>query len=498
VGEETHRTAARVTKNTVAQVIALASTTVSKLLITIIIGRLFGAERVGEFAFVMTLSLMFTFLSTAGMPLALIREVATHRGQAHRYAENGLTIVAVTGLATIPLMIVTASLLGRPTTTCMAVGFAGLALALDGLAQTVCSVFNGFERMEMASAVTIVQEFAFLIVGVVVLFLDLPFLWLFLIYVPSRLAGLLVSLPLYRKLLGHPLRPGWDVPFAREMLRITVPYAASMALAPIYLRIDLVMLTVYHGNVAAGIYEAATSIFYRFNVFARTINNALMPLMALAFESQAEHVRSYINAAVKYQVVLGMPLSVTCVMLAGPLMHLLYGKGFELSAIVFGLLAPIITLRFINHTLSTALTACGLQSACFVATASAAVFNITSNLLVLPANSFVGAAITTILTEVCFFILLYMYLARRVSHPLSFRLLIRPAFAGSTMALVLWLLRALPILPLLLLGCAVYLIALLAVGTFSQQEVQVARRVICEGLAVFRNHGWTKRLLRRA
>jgi hypothetical protein len=48
------------------------------------------------------------------------------------------------------------------------------------------------------------------------------------------------------------------------------------------------------------------------------------------------------------------------------------------------------------------------------------------------------------------------------------------------------------------LGCAVYLIALLAVGTISQQEVQVARRVICEGLAVFRNHGWTKRLLRRA
>jgi len=93
MGEQAHRTVARVTKNAVAQIIAVASTIVSKLLITIIIGRLFGAERVGEFAFVMTFGLMFTFLSTAGMPWAMIREVATHRDQAHRYVENGVTCI---------------------------------------------------------------------------------------------------------------------------------------------------------------------------------------------------------------------------------------------------------------------------------------------------------------------------------------------------------------------------------------------------------------------
>ena len=57
--------AERVAKNTVAQVIAMASTVVSKLLITIIIGRVFGAERVGDYAVVMTLSLLFTFLASA-------------------------------------------------------------------------------------------------------------------------------------------------------------------------------------------------------------------------------------------------------------------------------------------------------------------------------------------------------------------------------------------------------------------------------------------------
>lgn len=269
MGEQTHRTVVRVTKNAVAQVISLASTIISKLLITIIIGRLFGVERVGEFAFVMTLGTMFTFLATLGLPWAIIREVATHREQAYRYAENGLTLVAASGLGTIPLMVVTAFLLGRPAATCIAIGFVGLALAFDGMMQTVCGVFNGFERMEMVSIVTIVQELTFLVFGAIVLFLRLPFMWLFVVYVPSRLAGFLTSLPLYRKLLGRPLRPGWNGSFARDMLRTTMPYAANMALGPIYLRLDVVMLTFYQGNVAAGLYEAATGIFYRFNVFAR-------------------------------------------------------------------------------------------------------------------------------------------------------------------------------------------------------------------------------------
>ncbi len=472
MGQQTHRTVARVTKNVVAQIVALASTMVSKLLITIIIGRLFGAERVGEFAFVMTFSLMFSFLSTAGIPWAMIREVATHRDQAHRYTQNGLTIVTATGLTAIPLMIAIALLLGRSATTCIAVGLAGLALAFDGLAQTVCAVFNGFERMELAAAVTIVQELTFLIIGAAVLFLRLPFLWLFVIYVPSRLVGFLSSLLLYHKLLGRPLRPGWDKPFARDMLRITVPYAADMAVGPVYLHADVVMLTYFHGNVAVGLYEAATSIFYRFNVFARTINNALMPLMAREFESQVEHIRIYVNAAIKYQVAIGMPLSVACVMLAGPLMQLLYGEAFELSATAFRLLAMVITLRFIDYTLATALTASNLQSERFIAVALTAVFNVIVNLFVLPVHSFVGAAITTILTEVWSFSLLYLYLARRVSHPLDFQLLLKPAFAGSGMALILWLLRDMPILPLFLLGGVVYLIALFAVGTFSRQEVQ--------------------------
>ncbi len=495
MGESAQHAVARVSKNTIAQIVALAFTIISKLLINILIARLFGAERVGEFAFVMTFSLLFTFLATAGMPWALIREVSTHPGRVRRYAENGLSIVTTTGLLTIPLMAAVALLFNRSGDTLVAIGWVGLALVFDGLAQVVCAVFNGFERMELAAVVTIVQELAFLIMGAVVLLLDLAFSWLFVIYVPSRLMGFVTSWLLYRKLMGYSLRPRWDKPFALAMVRNAAPYAANMALGPVYLRVDVIVLNFFQGNFDAGIYEAATNIFYRFNVFARTINNALMPMMAREFETEAQRVRAYINVATKYQLAMGMPMSVAGVMLAGPLMNALYGQAFEQSAIVFGLLAPIITLRFINNTLATALTASDLQSRRSLAVAMSAVFNVALNLFVLPRYSFVGAAVTTNLTEVFFFVVLYGFLRKCLPHPLDFGFLFKPAVAGGMMALTLWVFRVLPLLPLLLLGGVVYLIAALAIGTFSKQEIQIFVRVVRQGLSVIRKYGSPKKLL---
>ena len=118
--------ATRVIKNTIAQIIAMASTIVSKLLITIVIARLFGPEKVGDFAFVTTFILLFTFLSSAGVPWALVREMAIHRDKAHRYASNGLALVSLTGLISVPLMVGIVTLLGYPPSIQLAVALTGI------------------------------------------------------------------------------------------------------------------------------------------------------------------------------------------------------------------------------------------------------------------------------------------------------------------------------------------------------------------------------------
>jgi hypothetical protein len=81
-----------------------------------------------------------------------------------------------------------------------------------------------------------------------------------------------------------------------------------------------------------------------------------------------------------------------------------------------------------------------------------------------------GATFTTIVTEICFFAGLYLVLSRQVSRPLPWGLLVRPSLAAMIMGLAIWLLADLPLLILILLAGAIYLLVLIASGAFSQEE----------------------------
>jgi O-antigen/teichoic acid export membrane protein len=491
----TYHVATRVAKNTIAQVVAMTSTVVSKLLITILIARLFGPEQVGQFAFLMTFSMVFTFLSSAGVPLALFREVAVHRDQVDRYVGNGLALVGISGLITIPVMYGVATLMGQPSDIQLAVILAGVALGFDSMAQVLYGAFAGFEQMELGSLIIIAQEVTFLLVGIAILWLGLPFLWLFAVYIPSRLMGLIVGLVTYRRVFDRWVRFQFKWPFVSKLLRTSLPFAANMALGPVYVQIDIIMLSWYRSEVAIGLYSAATSIFYRFNVFARMINNALMPLMAREFEHDPDRARKYLSAAIKYQVAFGISLSVWCFGLANWLIDFLYGPKFEASAIIFRLVSTAIILRFLNNILATTLTALGLQPSRTRAVALAALFNITLNLYVLPRYGIWGAMVTSVLTEVVFFVALYHGLAQTITHPLASVCWPRLLAAGLTMATTFWLAQNLPVPIVLALSGTAYLVALLVLRVFSPAEtyfvlrtcqiyrimpVRLKRRILCD------------------
>jgi O-antigen/teichoic acid export membrane protein len=289
---------------------------------------------------------------------------------------------------------------------------------------------------------------------------------------------LLIALYLYRRELGQALHPHFEIPFILYLLRVSIPYAANMALGPVYLRIDVLMLSYYQGSAAVGLYEAGTSIFYRFNIVARMFNNAMMPLLAREYEKESSRFRHYVHAAAKYQTAIGMPLTVLCVLLGGQIITLFYGEGFVEAGIVFSLLATIITLRFLDNMWAMMLTAVNMQKHRSIIVAIAAVFNVTLNFYFIPRYGFLGATITTILTEICFGIGLYFALSSRIPRPMPWDVLIRPSLAIAVMGLAIWFLADLPLLILVLLAGAIYLIVLIALGTFSPEEFRFFLHII--------------------
>jgi O-antigen/teichoic acid export membrane protein len=447
----------------------------SRFLFVLILARLVGRELLGDYTFVITFTTMFIFLLSLGLMPCISREVAKDRDQAPRMVGNALAITIFSGLCVVPLMVGVAALMGRSFTILIAVALAGIATVAEVMTRELTGVFAGFERMELSAAVIIVQELAFLVAGTVVLALGLPFVWLFVAYIASRLIGFGAGSAIYRRTIGT-FRLQFDWAYSRRMLRISAPFALQTALAPMYLRIDVVMLSFFHDSAAVGVYEAATNIFYRFNVFSRMFTRGLMPILTREYSMTGHQVRRIIRAIAKYQTALGVPLTVIGLTLADRIIPFLYGEGFEDSVLVFQLLSSITLVRLLQSTLATSLTSVDLQGWRAMLTAVAAAVNAGLNLVILPRYSFQGAAVTTIISEIVLLSGLYLVLRRRMPQPFSLQQFVRPFLAGLIMAAGIWVTHD-AWLPLpFLAGGSAYVISLFALGTFSVRELRVLLR----------------------
>jgi O-antigen/teichoic acid export membrane protein len=452
--------------------VTFGATAVSKFLIIIVIARLSGVEQVGDFTFVLAFTLAFSFLIDFGLSWLLIREVTKRRQDVKRYINNALTMCLLLGIISLLLMTGGIHLLGYHQGVMWAVCLAGLALVVETIGNVFRAAFYAFERFELGTISIVVQEATFLMAGPAVLLLGLPFLWLFVAYLVSRLAGTLSSQVIYLKQVGS-VSLQVDRPFWRELLYKAFPFAMNMALSIAYLRLDILMLSFFHGNAAVGYYEAATNIFYRFSALARMFNQSLLPLISREYAIIGPRVEKYVQVAVKYQVLLGMPLTVGALLLADKLILFLYGKEFQISVRLFQLLASVTIFRLVNNTLATTLTAVELQGKRAMATGLLAGVNVLLNLFLIPRYSSLGASISTVVAEICFFLALYIFLIRVIPRITTLETLVKPALSCGVMAVALLLLRDLPLLFLIPLGGVVYVFSLSLLRTFSDSERRV-------------------------
>jgi O-antigen/teichoic acid export membrane protein len=476
LSDSAERVTRRVAKNGLAQIVRLGATMISKLLIVVVIARWRGVGEVGDFTFVLTYTLALGFLSDLGLTVLLIREIAKARERVHDYVENALTIAFVFGTLSIFAMGLSASALGYKGEIVTAVYLAAIAQVLDDVGNLYVAAFSGYERMELGALGIVIQELSFLVVGAVVLYLRLPFLWLFVIYILSRFISLVVCAQIYWKLWGKAPRLGFDWPVLKLLGRKTMPFAVSTALSPIFARFDVLQLSYFKGNVEVGYYEIASTLFYRLNVLARFYNLAIMPLIANQYPIIGDKVVGYVKQALKYQTVIGAPLTAISLILGGPLIVAVYGGNFQASVLAFQIMSTAIYLRLVDNTLGVTLTAMNMEGPRTVAVAVLAAFNVVANLFAIPRYGYLGAAATSVITEVGYFVYLYVLVRTRLPNPFGLDML-RPFLASLVMALPLLLLNRVSVWLLLPLGLVLYAVLALPLRVITLQEMEFLLRV---------------------
>jgi O-antigen/teichoic acid export membrane protein len=447
--------------------------------------RVLGPQGTGAYTFAVVVVGYFDILVNFGLGTLLTRDVARDPSQAERYFGN--TLATRLGLAALVLLAALA--LAGPLSGPLQIGpEVGLAIVLltigmlpSALASTAGAMFMARERMEVPAAVTVLSTLVKIGLGTAVLLAGWGIVGLAAVSLAVNLLNALVLGALLAAMLGRP-RLQLDLRFSGGLLALSWPLMLNNFLNSLFFRIDAVLLKPLAGEVALGHYATAYKFIDGLQIIPSTFVQALFPVLSRQAAGQPHELVRAFGLGLKVLLVLALPISVGTTLLAEPIVGLLAGPAFlPDSALALQVLIWFLPFSFVNGLTQYVLIALNRQRWITLSFFVAAAANLALNLWAIPRYGFLGAAVTTVVSE---WVLLapFWYAVRQHVGPVPLlNLTWRPTLAALIMGLVVYWARDLNPWLAIPLGAVVYAVALLALGTLRKDELQALRQARVPG-----------------
>lgn len=446
----------------------------SGMAINVMLMRGLAVDGFGVYGYITTLVGMASFGATLGMDRLLKREIARDEAAGPRWVGTGLATVAVLSSITAVGMAAWVAIVdGRPEVI-LAATVAAVALGLQSLAMVPVAWFHAVRRMGLGVPANLAGRVSLVVATALLLWRHLGVTAVFLAQVLDGAVTLAIAARVYLREAGLPRRPTW--PEVRALIRESVPFGLNGLFGSIYLSVDVLLLAWLRDDHEVGVYRAAVMLIALFPVIAETFTTGLYPRMARhlgAPEAAAEELRF----ATRLLLAISIPAAVGGMLTARPLMVFLGGEAYAESALPFLVMAPLLPLRFLNNGFGMTLSALDRQGDRTRGVFFAALVNVTANLFVLPRYGAVGAASTTLGTEILLAVWLRWRLDDLVAGLRLGRTLVRVVLPAAAMAALILVLPTMHVLLTIAIGGAAYLLAGLGSGAWHPRDLRQLRRI---------------------
>lgn len=491
----------RVLKNTGIQTISQAVTWVLSWFLLVLLPRYLGDVQFGKLFFALSYGMIFGTLINLGVNLFLVREVAVlHPDPAFSPAENarrraglqsllGNVLTLKLALAAFVFLLQSALVYCLPydELTRQTVVIVGLGSCLGAVTQTLSGAFQGLERM-LAPNLALIAEKTIITGGCALLLWHgaglLPICW---VYTAAAAVSFGLQLGLLRRL--EPFGFALDRSLLRRVFVGGLPFLIWVIFGEIYIRIDVMMLSLMTSDAVVGWYGAATRLYSTLLFVPNILSTAVFPAMMRMGAGAAADEPAFARASERLMNLLlfaAIPISAGAMVVAEPLVRLLYGTGpFQHAAANLRILSFSILLVCVDMVLGTVLIARGKEKPWAGMAIAAAVFNPLVNLWAIPlttrlyGNGGIGASAATVLTEVLMMAGALWIMPRGIFSRRNLLVGLKGCALGAAMVLLLRCLGISNLALLILIGAIFYLPLALLFGVLPREDLAHIRHALC-------------------
>lgn len=365
-----------------------------------LIGRATDVAIYGAFASSLAFSRLCSVICSFGLDLWLLNQSSTcTKDEVPKI--NGLVILwkLLTGPIWIVLLGAISLILNQKTYPISIVIFCAILVWLEEIFRTTMFINEVNSGIKLASVFTISIQFA------VALFVVFFYFVFDHTSITSYIIGYIVIYAVLCLISIYFINDRYGIRYSLKGMRIilkeSVQYAISVALAVAYGKIDLTLIGNWLGRTSAGQYSPALNIAQAFSIIPNSAHGILFRRFGNAISHSTLLLKVELRKTLLLMASVGILITIFVAPFASFIIQIVYGEKFVLAGQILFVLVFIIPLRFISVTSSVLLTTVKWHQKRVYIQLVAVVFNICANLWIIFMTGFGiwGIAVVYLATE---------------------------------------------------------------------------------------------------
>lgn len=476
----------RVVKNSSLLIVASIVTNLMMFLLTLFTARYLGTYNFGLISSALSVIGIFGVFCDFGLGMYAIQKVSRNHDLTSRYFGTAFILRLILSILTFLVYVVFTYFSGFTGNAFWVMFVVGLYMFFNSLTTFYYSLYQSNEQMHYQTIVNTVYSVGVFIVAVFFIYINVDVVFIAAAYPIAMFFAFVLGY--YFKVKNYPkFTYDLEKSFIKELVVNGIPFGITSIFTSIYFWIASIMLTFMSGSVAVGLFSSAQKLILVLSSVFMLISNAVFPIMSQLFVDDYEKLNALYQKMLKFMLILGVPIAIGTVIYSYDIIMIIFGSEYLDATLCLSVIIWASVFMFLSGTTSTLLNAINKQFFVTKVTMVGALVSVVVNLLLIPVLSYVGASVTSVLTELVVLVFM-LYALHSTEFKLGLRKTIIPVFqvllANIIMVIVLIYFKP-PFLLGVVVAVIVYLVALFLTGAISKED----REIIFSLIKQARNRG---------
>jgi O-antigen/teichoic acid export membrane protein len=349
------------------------------------------------------------------------------------------------------------------------------ALTLFPFAVLLEFVFQGREEMGYVGVERIIQYGVYLVILLAFLkgpsdIMVVPLAFV-IGYVIAAAFLIVIFIKKYKSFKFRFSISGW-----RVILQASLPVGLAIIFNQVTISLPPIVLGIFKTDYEVGIFSAGYKIVFMLLIIERVFYYVFFPMLSKQYKQNPEKLVTSLNFLTRFLFALTIPLTLGGLILAEPIIELIYGSAFLDAVSVLRILLVYFMIVPVNTIFGYGLIAIDQERRFFkVITITAFVSTVLIIILGIRFSVY-GAAVALLVSESISIVLMNQALKNTVRFGSS-KYIVKPLFASLLMAALLYVLRGWHLVVLVIMGICLYLIALYLIRGFVKADLMNIKKL---------------------